>query len=82
MANNTSHHILNTAANLLGFCPIVITLLHIGNKSENSLIDEFTFIIAVCLTVSCLFSFISLRTQNMGREQKLEKQRSIFSLLH
>lgn len=78
MANNTSHHILNTAANLLGFCLIVITSLHIGNKSENTLIDEFTSIIAISLTVSCLFSFISLRTQNERREQKLEKTAEYF----
>lgn len=78
MANNTSHHILNTAANLLGFCLIVITSLHISNKTENTLIDEFTSIIAVLLTISCVLSFISLRTQNIQREHKLEKTAEYF----
>ena len=34
MKRNTSPHILNTAANLLGFCLFVITSLHISNKRE------------------------------------------------
>jgi hypothetical protein len=45
MANKTSKHILATAANLLGFCLFIITSLHLTNKSENNLIDEFTSII-------------------------------------
>lgn len=39
MANNTSQHILSTAANLLGFCLFVITSIHISNKSEAGLVD-------------------------------------------
>lgn len=34
-----SAHILNTSANLLGFCLIVITSLHIGNKTQNTYAD-------------------------------------------
>ncbi|MBX7225375.1 MAG: hypothetical protein K1X55_05050 [Chitinophagales bacterium] len=55
MANNTSQHILGTAANLLGFCLFVITSLHIRDKTEASIIDELTSIIAVALTFSCFF---------------------------
>ena len=72
MANNTSQHILNTAANLLGFCLFVITSLHITSKAESSIIDEFTSVIAMLLIFSCLFSFISIRTKNQTREQRLE----------
>ena len=72
MANNTSQHILGTAANLLGFCLFVITSLHISTTSESSIIDEFTSFIALLLTISCIFSFISIRTQNQATEKRFE----------
>ncbi len=72
MANNTSQHILNTSANLLGFCLFVITSLHVTNKTETSIIDEITSVIAILLTFSCMFSFVSIRTSNLKREQRLE----------
>lgn len=72
MSNNTAPHILNTSANLLGFCLFVITSLHISNKIETEVIDEFTSIIAVFLTCSCIFSFISIRTINTKRSKYLE----------
>lgn len=72
MANNTSQHILNTAANLLGFCLFVITSLHIANLTETRIIDELTSFIAVLLTFSCIFSFGSIRTSNQKKERQLE----------
>lgn len=72
MANNTSQHILSTSANLLGFCLFVITSLHITSKSTSSVIDEFTSIIALLLTFSCLLSFISIRTKDKILERRLE----------
>ena len=72
MANNTSQHILNTSANLLGFCLFVITSLNITNKAESSIIDELTSAVALLLGFSCFFSFFSLRTRNQIREQQLE----------
>ena len=68
MANNTSPHILNTSATLLGFCLIVITSLHISNMVETEIIDELTSIIAVLLTLSSIFSFISIKTNNTKKE--------------
>jgi uncharacterized membrane protein len=72
MANTTSQHILSTSANLLGFCLIVITSLHISNYSEASLVDEFTSVIALILILSSLFSFLSIRTLEVKKERKLE----------
>ncbi len=72
MANNTSQHILSTSANLLGFCLFVITSLQISNHSEISLIDEFTSVIAFMLVVSCIFSFLSIKTINIKKEQLFE----------
>lgn len=72
MANNTSPHILSTSANLLGFCLFVIASFHVANRSQNSIIDEITSLIALCLVVSCLSSFISIKTKNQKTEQLLE----------
>ncbi|MBF2707704.1 hypothetical protein [Flavobacterium soyangense] len=72
MANNTSPHVLNTAANLLGFCLFVITSLHISNRIETHVIDGFTSVIAILLTCSCIFSFISIKTKSSEREKKFE----------
>jgi len=72
MTNNTSQHILNTSANLLGFCLFVITSLHIASLTETHIIDELTSVIAILLTFSCVFSFVSIRTSNLNREKRLE----------
>jgi hypothetical protein len=73
MANKTSPHILGTAANLLGFCLIVLTSLHLNNHVENIWIHKLTCLIAVCLTLSSLLSFISIRTARSAIEAPLEK---------
>ena len=72
MPNTTSQHILSTSANLLGFCLFVITSLHFTDKAENSIIDELTSVVAILLTVSCLFSFFSIRSSNQIIEKRLE----------
>lgn len=58
----TSPHILSTSANLLGFCLFVITALHVTDKHEGTLVDEFTSVIALLLTLSSLLSFFSIKT--------------------
>lgn len=73
MANKTSQHILGTSANLLGFCLFIITSLHLTNKAQNNLVDEFTSVIALLLTVSSVFSFISIRTSNEEKEIRTER---------
>ena len=72
MSNTTSQHILNTSANLLGFCLFVITSLHFTDKAESSIIDELTSVVAILLSISCLFSFFSIRTSNDIIEKRLE----------
>jgi len=72
MANNTSPHILGTSANLLGFCLFVITSLHINSQLETHLIDQLTSMVAIFLTASCIFSFVSIRTANKQREKTSE----------
>lgn len=72
MANNTSQHILNTSANLLGFCLIVISSLQISNAAVNTYLDELTAVIAIFLTISSIFSFVSIKTKQPKREIFLE----------
>lgn len=72
MAHKTAQHILNTSANLLGFCLIVITSLRITNKNQGTLLDEFTSIVALLLTLSCMFSFVSIKSSNDKRGRFLE----------
>ncbi|MGZ8557037.1 MAG: hypothetical protein ACXWWC_01820, partial [Chitinophagaceae bacterium] len=81
MANNTSQHILNTSANLLGFCLFVITSIRISNLTETIFIDELTSIVAVLLTLSCVFSFTSIRTKNQTKEKRLETLADYFFMV-
>ena len=81
MSNKTSHHILSTSANLLGFCLFVITAIHISNKAENLFIDEITSIVALLLTLSSLLSFLSIKTDYPKRELILEKIAEILFVL-
>ena len=81
MSENTSPHILNTAANLLGFCLFVITAFHISDRSQRTLIDEFTCIVAILLAASCLFSFASIRSKSAPKEKLLENIAEVLFLL-
>lgn len=81
MANNTSPHILNTSATLLGFCLFVINSLHISNMVETEIIDELTSIIAVLLTLSSIFSFISIKTNNTKKEKSFENIADYFFII-
>jgi len=72
MPHATSQHILTTSANLLGFCLFVITSMHFTDKAENSIVDELTSGVAILLTVSCLFSFFSIRSTSQINEKRLE----------
>jgi hypothetical protein len=80
MPNKTSQHILNSAANLLGFCLIIITSLHIAEKTQNTLVDEFASLIAILLTFSCIFSFASIKTNSIKMEVIFERLADILFL--
>ncbi|MDN3548228.1 hypothetical protein [Mucilaginibacter aquaedulcis] len=72
MANNTSQHILGPSTSLLGFCLVVVTSFHLTNKSDTSIIDEFTSGIAMMLILSCIFSFMAIRAKDQKKTIKLE----------
>ena len=59
--SNNSPHILNTSANLLGLCFVVLTSLKLLNLEKQSLMDEFTTAAFLLFMGSCLLSFLSIR---------------------
>jgi hypothetical protein len=70
--NNSSPHILNTSANLLGFCFIVLTSVKISALTESSFIDEGAALAIVIFMSSCLLSFLAMRSKT-ARGAKLER---------
>ena len=60
--NSNSQHILNTSANLLGLCFIVLTSRNILEMKAASLIDEFTAFAIFSFMLSCILSFLSMRS--------------------
>lgn len=79
MKENRSPHILNTSANLLGFCFIVLTSVKISKLEESSFIDEGAALAIIVFMASCILSFLAMRstTQNAG---KLERGADILFL--
>ncbi|MGO4293606.1 hypothetical protein [Chitinophaga sp. RAB17] len=74
MANHSkSPHILNTSTNLLGFCLIVLTSIKVARFNNATIIDDFTGIAALLLMASCLLSFLSLKSKNDNRSERLEQ---------
>lgn len=63
--NSNSHHILNTSANLLGLCFIVLTSRNILLMKAASLIDEFTAFAIFSFMFSCILSFLSMRSSTL-----------------
>jgi hypothetical protein len=61
--NYKSPHILNTSATLLGLCFIVLTSLNINNMMEKTIIDELTALAILMFMISCILSFLSLRSK-------------------
>ncbi|MES2443000.1 MAG: hypothetical protein V4574_09230 [Pseudomonadota bacterium] len=57
-----SHHILSSASNLLGITLLIIAGLHISNTAARTAADEVAWIGAVCFSLSCGLSYLSLRS--------------------
>lgn len=60
--NNNSPHILNTSATLLGLCFVVLTSISINKMADKSMIDELTAMAILMFMVSCVLSFLSMRS--------------------
>lgn len=68
-----SPHILNAASGLLGFCLVILTSMEITKVSDRTFIDEIAGLASLCLAISCLMSFMSIRSTNIKFELKCEK---------
>ena len=64
MENNKAPHILNTSANLLGICFLILTSIQVLNVAAKTIIDSIIAIAILFFTSSCFLSFISMRKEN------------------
>ena len=78
---NKSTHILNTSSNLLGLCFLVLTSLTVLHFRQSSLIDEFTAVATISFMVSCILSFLSIRTNNEKIASRYEGIADFFFLM-
>ena len=63
--NSNSQHILNTSANLLGLCFIVLTSRNILEMKSATLIDELTAFAIFSFMFSCILSFLAMRSKSV-----------------
>jgi len=80
MPDKRSPHILNTSANLLGLCFIVLTSIKVAKMGDVSIIDETTAIAIVLFMTSCILSFLAMRRENDTGNNHLEKIADILFL--
>ena len=73
-------HILNTSATLLGLCFVVLTSFKINKFNEGTIIDELTSFAIIMFLLSCVFSYLSIRSANQSIE-RFEKLADIVFLL-
>lgn len=64
MAKPHSHHILPTAANLLGFTFLVLTSIKGLGLSPSGMTDKITGLCVVFFALSTLLSFLSIRSED------------------
>jgi uncharacterized membrane protein SirB2 len=81
MSQEKSPHILNTSSNLLGFCLIVLTSIKVSRSGSATIIDDITGIAAVLLVISCILSFLSMRSKKEVRSEKLESAADLVFLV-
>lgn len=61
MRNDNAPHILNTSANLLGICFLILTSIQVIYVNEKTIIDTIVSFTIFLFMLSCLFSFLSMR---------------------
>lgn len=81
MSSNKSTHILSAAANLLGFCLLVLTSVTIAKFNQATVIDEFTGIASLFFIIAAIFSFLSIRSSNSKQSQYFEQIADIIFLI-
>jgi hypothetical protein len=77
--NDKAPHILNTSANLLGICFLVLTSLKVLKLNETTFIDECTSFATILFMSSSILSFLSIRS-NTTRSDRYESIADIIFL--
>ncbi|NJD56046.1 MAG: hypothetical protein FIA94_06530 [Nitrospirae bacterium] len=75
---NISRHILPAAANLMGLCFVIFSMLKAYQFAERTLLDELTAGTMLLFLASSLFSYGSIRAKNGG--ERCEKIADLFFL--
>lgn len=65
MKQEDAPHILNTSANLLGICFLILTSIQVLHVGEKTIIDGVLAFAIFLFMSSCLLSFLSMRKQNI-----------------
>lgn len=64
MENKKAPHILNTSANLLGICFLILTSIQVLNVAAKTMIDSIIALAILLFTISCFLSFIAMRNED------------------
>ncbi len=80
MAENKSSHVLNTSANLLGLCFVVLASIKAMKVGGQTVIDDFTTVALFLFMSSCLLSFLSIRSEDAARSRWYENVASYIFL--
>ena len=78
--DNRTPHILNTSANLLGFCFIVLTSVKLSKFEESTYIDEGAALAIIIFMCSCILSFLAMRSKSIFAKKNGEFCRFTISI--
>jgi len=77
--SNISIHIFSVSATMVGVCLTVIGILNfISNKK--TIVDEITAVDALIFLISCVLSYLAIRTKDNKRRFLLEKRVDVIFL--
>ena len=72
MSKENSPHILNTSANLLGICFLILTSLQVFKLKDDTIVDEVLAFAIFMFMTSCVLSFQSMtRKRIVNRSYEL-----------
>ena len=66
-----SHHILPTAANLLGLCFVILSVIKVMRLGAQTIIDKLVAVAIVIFLIASVFSYASIRSTKQA--ERLER---------